>query len=145
MNSTPSERVAILGAVNFSAVAGSGNSGRIALDGFSRLMAIVNLGTVAAGATVSAKLQGSVGVAGDLVDIPGAAITPLAAAGSSNKRAIIDLNTGSLARLGYTHVQLTVTAAGGDADRGALVLGFDPRHAPASKYGHASVAEIITV
>lgn len=145
MNKTPSERIALLGFVTPAAAAGTANTGRIAVANFGRLMVLVRTGAVAAGATVSAKLQGSVGVAGDLVDIPGAAITPLTAAANSNKSAVIDLDVGSLARLGYTHVQVVLTGAGGDGERSGVVLGLDARYAPAYKLDHASVAEIVTV
>lgn len=145
MNSLPSERVAVLGGVITAAAAGSANTGRIALQHFSRLMAVVSTGTIAATGTVDAKWQGSVGVAGTLVDIEGAAITRLTGTAGSNKRAILDLNTDSLARLGYTHAQLVLVGGTADAERGALVLGFDPRQAPASDYDHSSVAEIVSI
>ena len=145
MNKTPSERVAVLARTVPVSATGANTSGRIALANFGRIQAIINVGVIAAGSTVAAKLQGSVGVAGALEDIPGAAITSLVGAANGSKVAIIDLEVGALARTGYTHVQLSVTSSGADAATSAIVLGFDSRYGPAYALDNAAVAQIVTV
>lgn len=145
MNRTPSERVAVLGRAIPVSATGANNSGRVALANFFRIQAIINVGALAATSTVNAKLQGSVGVGGALEDIPGAAIAPLVGAANGSKIAIIDLNCDSLARLGYTHVQLTLATTVADGATSALLLGFDSRYGPAYAQDNAAVAQIVTV
>lgn len=146
INSLPSERVAIIGVIDPDAYAAAAyNTGLVAVGNFHRLQAIVQVGDIVATGTVNAKLQGAIGSGGSPVDIPGAAITQLTQAGSdSNKQAVINLNLDSLAGTGYDHVQLVVTLGTAGADMGALLLGFDPRSAPASDYDAATVDEIVS-
>lgn len=145
MNSTPSERVAVLARTVPVSATGANTSGRIALANFGRIMCIVNVGVIGVGSTVAAKLQGSVGVGGALEDIPNAAITSLVGAANGSKVGIIDLEVGALAKTGYTHVQLSVTSSGADAATSAVVLGLDSRYGPAHALDNAAVAQIVSV
>lgn len=147
VNSTPSERAAVLAAlVPDERAAGAVNTPLIPLALFYRLQAIIQVGALGTSATVNAKLQGAVGAAGTPVDIPGAAITALTQAGAdSGKVAIINLNSDSLAPLGYTHVRLVLTVGVAASDTSAILLGFDPRYAPASDNDATVVDEIVSV
>jgi hypothetical protein len=66
-------------------------------------------------------------------------------AGGSYHEGVINLDAGEFrdaldgARYGY----VTVTTATATSDATVLVLGIDPRYAPASDYGLGSVQEII--
>ena len=86
-------------------------------------------------------------VGGGAFDIPGAAITALTQAGTdADKQAVINFNTDLLAGSTlYTHFRLAMTTAVADCDAGAVVLGFDPRYAPASDNDASTVDEIVTV
>lgn len=147
VNTLPSERAAIVGAINPGAkTAAAYTTGYIALKDYGRFMAVVAVGTLGSSATVNAKLTAYTDSSGSgAVDITGAAITALTQAGSdSNKQAVINLNTDTLAGGGFTHLRLTVTVGVATSDAGALVLGFDPRYSPASDTDASSVDEIVS-
>jgi hypothetical protein len=145
-NSLPSERCAIVGNIDPDAYAnGAQSTGYIPLKDFGRFMAIVQAGDIVSTGTVDAKITAYTSDAGaGAYDVPGAAITQLTQAGSdSNKQAVINFDVDSLAgSTKYTHFRLTVTMGTAGADLGAIVLGFDPRHAPASDGDAATVDSI---
>lgn len=147
-NTLPTEVAALVGAIDPDAYAASTVATNImALKDFRRFMAVLMVGDIVATGTVDAKLIGytSAGGAG-AADITGAAITQMTQAGAdSNKQAIINLSTDSLAGLGFTHFGLSVTLGTAGADMGAAVFGFDPLYAPASDADAATVDEIKSV
>ncbi|MGV1017426.1 MAG: hypothetical protein ACOYBW_08625 [Fluviibacter phosphoraccumulans] len=148
VNLLPTEVAAVVGTIDPDAYAANTYlSGYIALKNFRRFMAVVQAGDLGASATLDAKLVGYTnGSGGGAADITGAAITQLTQAGSdSNKQAIINLNTDSLAGLGFTHFAVSMTVGTATSDAAALVLGFDAPYAPASDSDAASVDEIKSV
>jgi hypothetical protein len=116
----------------------------IPLKNFHRFMATLLVGDIVSTGTVDAKLIGYTSAAGaGAADISGSAITQLTQAGTdSNKQAVINLNTDSLAGTAFTHFRLSVTMGTAVAVVAAVVFGFDPRHAPASDGDVATVDEI---
>lgn len=145
INSLPSERAAVVGVIDPDAYAASTvTTDYIPLKNFHRFMATLLVGDIVSTGTVDAKLIGYTSAAGaGAADIPGSAITQLTQAGTdSNKQAVINLNTDSLAGTAFTHFRLSVTMGTAGADLGAVVFGFDPRHAPASDSDVATVDEI---
>jgi hypothetical protein len=145
-NSLPSERVAVVGNIDPDAyTANTYYSGYIALKNFRRFMAVVQAGDLGTNATLDAKLIGYTDGSGTgAADITGAAITQLTEAGTdSNKQAVINLNTDALAgATEYTHMRLALTIATATSDAGAVVLGFDPVHSPASDNDATTVDSI---
>lgn len=147
INSLPSERVAVVGVIDPDAYAASTiTTGYIPLVNFHCFMAILTVGDFVSTGTLNAKLIGYTSDAGaGAADIPGAAITAMTEAGTdSNKQAVINLNTDSLAGTAFTHFRLSATLGVAGADFGAVVLGFDPRHAPASQADASTVDEIVS-
>ena len=146
INSLPSERVAVVGNIDPDAYAAAAyTTGYIPLKDFHRFMAIIEAGDIVSTGTVDAKLTAYTSDAGaGAFDIPGAAITQLTQAGTdSNKQAVINLNADTLAgSTKYTHFRLTVTLGTAGADMSAIVLGLDPRHAPASDSDASTVDSI---
>lgn len=144
-NSLPSERAAIVGKIDPDAYANSTYyTDYIPLKDFGRFMAIVQAGTLGSSATIDAKLISYTdGAGGGAADIPGAAITQLTQAGTdSDKEAVINLDVGSLAGTAATHFRLQLVVGTAASDASAIVLGFDPRSAPASDADIASVDSI---
>lgn len=143
--SLPSERVAIVGNIDPDAYTQSTYyTDYIALKDHARFMAIVQAGDLGSSATLDAKLIAytSAGNTG-ATDITGAAITQLTQAGTdSNKQAVINLNTDSLAGTAFTHFRLAMTVGTATSDAGAIVLGFDARHQPASDNDASTVDNI---
>lgn len=145
VNSQPSERVAVVGAIDpDSYAANTYYSGYIPLKNFTRFAAVVAVGDMAASATVNAKLIGYTDGAGSgAADIAGAAITALTQAGTdADKQAVINLDVDKLAGSGLTHFRLAVITAVDASDVCGIVLGFDPRYAPASDTDVATVDSI---
>lgn len=148
MNKLPSEAVALVGVIDPDAYAANTyTSGYIPLKNFRRFMATILVGTMGALATLNAKLVAYTDDQGNgATDITGATIAPLTQAGNdSDKQAIINLNTDALAGSTFTHFRLSVTTAVEAVDFGAVVHGFDPRHAPASDFDASTVDEIVSV
>lgn len=148
MNKLPSEVAAVVGVIDPDAyAAGAYTTDYIPLKNFHRFMAIVQAGDIVSTGTIDAKLTAYTNGSGSgALDVTGAAITQLTQAGTdSNKQAVINLNTDALAgATKYTHFRLTVTLGTAGADMSALVLGFDPRHSPASDTDATTVDEIVS-
>jgi hypothetical protein len=143
-NSLPSERAAIVATIDPDAY-GTGEelSDAIDMSLFGRLLAIVAAGTLGSSATLDAKLTSSATSGGQYTDIAGKAITQLTQAGTdSDKQALINLDASELPE-GHRFVKLSMTVGTATSDAGAIVLGFDPRSAPASDDDLASVDEIV--
>lgn len=147
VNSLPSERAAVVAAIDPDAYgAGTVYSGYIALKNFERLMAIILAGDFVSTGKIDAKFVAYTDDQGNgAADVAGTSITQLTEAGTdSNKQAIINLNTDTLAGSGKTHVRLAMTLTTAGADSGAVVLGFDPKYAPASDSDASTVDEIVS-
>jgi hypothetical protein len=145
-NVKASEQIGVLAAINPSSqAAGAATSGWISLANFQKLLAIVQTGTLGASATVDAKIQQATSAAGaGAKDITGAAITQIVKATGDNQQAEINLDAAQLdVEGGFGFVQLSVTVAVAASQTAALVLGFNPRFAPASDSNADSVAEIV--
>lgn len=145
----PSERVAVVGMIDPDVnAAGTLETGWINMSDFQSIMAVIMAGTLGSSATLDAKLEQATNSSGSgAKDIDGAAISQLTQAGTdSDKQAVIQCNAEDLDLVnGFTHVRLSMTTATASSDSAAIVLGLDPRYAPASAHDLASVDEIVTV
>lgn len=147
-NQLPSEQSAVLACIDPDAyTANTYTTGWVALAEWDSVLAIVMAGDLGSSATLDAKLTAATDSSGTgPVDVTGAAITQLTQAGTdSNKQALINLRTDSLAGQGFTHIQLSMTVATATSDAGALLMGFGPKYAPASNSDAATVDSIATV
>lgn len=147
MNSLASERAAVLATIDPDVTTASTVvSDYCDMSKFGRVMAILLAGTLGSSATLNAKLVQATDSGGTGVkDITGKAITELTEAGTdSDKQAIINCMAEELdVEGGFTHIALSVTLGVATSDLGAVVLGFDARHEPASDNDLASVDEIV--
>lgn len=147
-NNLPTESVAVVGCIDPDAY-GTGEvfTGYVSLALFRRFQAIVMAGTLGASATLDAKIVAYTSGAGaGAADVTGAAITQLTQAGTdSDKQAIINLDTQTLAGQGFTHIRLSMTVGTAASDAGALLLGFDPLYRPASDNDSSAVDSIVSV
>ena len=147
INSLPSERVAIVDAIDPDVtVASTVTTAWIAAKDYHSFMAVVMAGTLGASATLDAKIQQATDGAGaGAKDITGKAITQLTQAGTdSDKQAVINLRTEELdSEGGFDFIQLSLTVAVATSDVGALLLAVDPRYGPASDNNAVSVDEIV--
>ena len=117
-------------------------SGEWDMSLWSRIVAVVQTGTMTGTSTLDFKLQDSATSGGALADITGKAITQLTEAGTdSDKQAIINLRFDELnedAR--YCMALMTIATA--TSDSSAIILGL-PRYYPASDNDVSTVDEIV--
>lgn len=146
-NTIGSDRAAVLGAIDPDAYgAGTYTTGWINMEDFGRVMAVVMAGTLGTSATIDAKIeQASDGSGTGAKDVSGKAITQLTQAGTdSDKQAVINVQATDLDLANsFTHLRLSITVGTAASDAGGLVIGFDPRNAPASDNDAATVDEIV--
>lgn len=147
-NALPSEKVAVCATVDPDVLtAAAHTSDYVSAADFESLMAVVFAGTLGSSATFDAKLVQATDSSGTgSKDISGKSITQLTQAGTdeSDKQAIINVRSEELdLDNGFTHVALTITVATASCDGGGVILGLNPRYAPASDSDLASVAEIV--
>lgn len=142
----PSEKVAICATVDPDVLtAAAHTSDYVDASEFESLMCVVLAGTLGTSATVDAKLVQATDSSGTgSKDISGKSITQLVKATDDDKQAIINVRQEELdLDNGFTHVAVTVTVGTASSDGGAVILGLNPRYAPASDNDLASVAEIV--
>ena len=142
-NVRPSDR-AVLAAVldPVSQGAATVTTGWVSLATFAGLMAVLQVGAIAAGGTVDAKLQqASDGAGTGAKDITGKAITQLTDA-DDNKQVILNVRDTDLdVENSFTHVRLSVTVAVAASLIAASLYGFDAKYAPAADA--ATVDEVV--
>lgn len=145
----PSERAAVVGVIDPDAnTAATYTTGWISMSDFQSIMAVIMAGALGTSGTLDAKLEQATDSSGTgAKDVAGSDITQLTQAGTdSDKQAIIQCNTEDLDLANdFSHVRLSMTVAAATSDCAAIVIGFDPRYAPASNNDLASVDEIVTV
>lgn len=154
MNQMPSEVAAVVGIIDPDAyTAATYTSSWADITKFENIMAIVMAGTLGTNATVDASIKIATDASGtNAVVATGKSITQLTEAGTdSDKQAIINLRAeevsgqvGTTATTKFTHAALVITLGTATSDLGGLVLGFAPRHGPASDNDLAAVDEIVT-
>lgn len=142
-----SEQVAVIGAINPSSqAAGSAVTGWLSIAQFQKLLAIIQVGTFGASATVDANIQQATSAAGANAKAIGSgrAIAQMLAANGNNVQAEINVDAQELdAANGFAFVQLTVTVGTAATGTAATLLGLVSRLAPASDFNAASVAQIV--
>lgn len=148
INALGSEKVAVLGTVDPDALtAAAHSSDYVDLTKFEQVMAIAMAGALGSSATFDAKLRQATDSSGTSVkDITGKSITQLTQASpdDSDKQAVINCRAEELdTDNGFTHVSLVITVAVATSDGGGVLVGLNPRHAPASDNDLASVDEIV--
>jgi hypothetical protein len=146
-NALPSEVAAVVANIDPDAYpAGTYVSDWVDMSKFGDIMAIVQAGDLGALATIDAKLEQATSNAGaGAKNITGKLITQLTKAGvDDNKQVVINLNDSQLdVNNGFVFARLSITVAVATSDAGGIVLGFNPRNAPASDYDIATVDEIV--
>lgn len=146
-NAKGSETLAILATLDpINQAAGTVNTGWISQANFHALLAMIETGTLGAGATVNAKLQQALDNIGTgVIDIPGKAIVALTqVGGGSNKQVLVNLKPEEMDTInGFGFVRLSLTIAGAASQVAAQVLGLTPRFAPADAFDQAAVVQII--
>lgn len=147
VNLKPSQRVAVVGAVDPQSASSAKTSGWVDATEFHNFMAIVQVGAIGNNGTVAAKIQQATDSGGTgAKDVTGKAITPLSGDTTptdDNKQAIIDLKQEDLDFAnGFRFIRLSITPTQATLVGGVL-LGLDPRYGMASDNDAASVAEIV--
>ena len=125
---------------------GVANTGWVPLSTHHGLLALVQIGALATGATVDAKLQQAQDASGTgAKDVAGKAIAQLIqASNGANRQALINLRPEELdLNNGFAFVRLVVPVAAAAANTSAQLLGVNPRLASAETANQAAVAQIV--
>jgi hypothetical protein len=145
-NNLPSEAVAVVGVIDPDAnTAAALTSDYVDMGLFESGMAICLAGTLGASATIDMKVVQATDSSGTGVkDVTGKTITQLTQAGTdSDKQAVINFRAEDLdADNAFTHAAVIMTTGTATSDSAALLLGLNPRYAPASDNDLASVDSI---
>ena len=144
MNQLGSEKVAVGGTIDPDATGASTVvSDYMSMADFEQALAIIMTGTLGASATVDAKLVQATDSSGTgSKDITGKAITQLVKASNDDDQVTIDCRAEELdIDNGFDHVAISLTVGAATSDVGALLLGLNPRYAPASDNQLSSVVE----
>ncbi len=146
-NAKGSEQLSILATLDpGNQATGAANTGWVPLNTHHGLLALVQTGALATGATVDAKLQQALDISGSgAKDVAGKAITQLSQANNgANCQALINLRPEELdVNNGFAYVRLVVTVATAAANTSAQLLGVNPRLASAETVNQAAVAQIV--
>ena len=137
-----SEAAGILAAINPSAqAAGTQSSGWVSAAQALKLLAVIQIGTLGASATVDAKIQQAKDAAGTgAKDITGAAIVQHTT--GNNVQHLINVGAQQLdIEGGFGFVQLSITVGTAATGTSGLLLNTAPRYEPAAQA--ASVSQII--
>ena len=147
MNTLPSEAAAVVAVIDPDAnAAGALTSAYVSMSDFESIQAIILSGTMGTSGTLDAKLVQATDSSGTGVkDITGKAITQMVKATNDDDQAVINCRAEELdAANGFDHVALVLTTAVATGDSAAVVMGHNPRFAPASDNDLASVVEIVS-
>ena len=144
VNSLGSERVAVAAVISPGALGvGATNTGWIDLALYTRLLAVLSLGVLGSGGTVDARWQQADDASGlNTVDSAQNALITIPKSTGDNKQALMNFDTGRAKPFTKRFARLVVTIGGGASQVGVTVLGFDPRHGPATDNDAVSVVQI---
>ena len=149
MNLRPSDEIAVVGAIDPDATAaGTVTSGWIDASDFEGFYAVVQAGTLGTSATVDAKIEQATDSSGTgAKDVSGSDITQLTQAGTdSDKQAVISLRASALdVDNSFNYIRLSITVGTATSDVGGLVVGTNPKTAPASDNDASTVDEVVNV
>jgi hypothetical protein len=146
-NAKASEQLSILATLDPGNQApGVANTGWVPLSTHHGLLALVQTGALATGATVDAKLQQAQDTNGTgAKDVAGKSIAQLTqASNGANRQALINLRSEELdVNNGFAYVRLVVTVAAAAANTSAQLMGVNPRLASAETANQAALAQIV--
>lgn len=140
------EKIAILASLDPASVAASTVvSTWVPLANFHSIAAIIQTGVLGASATIDAKLRQATDNAGTgAKDITGKAITQIVKATGDNKQVSIEARGEDLdVSNGFGYVALSATVGTAASIFGALLVGANPRFAPASALNAATVVQVV--
>lgn len=142
----PSEKIAVVATIDPDAyAAGTFTSDYVNVENFHQIMAIVQAGILAASGTLDAKLMqatSSTGAGAKVVSTANAQITQLTTANNDTQQ-IMTVRADALdVAGGFSFVALRMTHATAGGDSAGIVLGVNPRYAPADDLDLASVSQI---
>ena len=150
MNPLPSEKVAVLGTIDPDVyTAATYVSDYCSMEKFESMMVTIMAGTLGASATIDAVIKQATDSSGTGVKnlTTSKAITQMTQAGTdqSDTQAVINVRAEDLDMANnFDHIAVSVAVGTATSDMGALVVGLNPRYAPASDNDIASVGEIVS-
>jgi len=140
------EKIAILATLDpASVVASTVVSTWVSIADFHSIAALIQTGVLGTAATVDAKLRQATSSSGTgAKDVTGKAITQIVKATGDNVQATIELRGDDLdGANGFGYVALSLTVGAATSIVSAMIVGANPRYAPASAFNQAAVAQVV--
>lgn len=140
------EKIAILATLDPASVAASTVvSTWVPVANFHSIAALIQTGVLGTAATVDAKLRQATDSTGTgAKDVTGKAITQIVKATGDNKQATIELRAEDLdVANAFAFVALSLTVGAAASIVGAMLVGANPRYAPASAFNQAAVVQVV--
>lgn len=149
MNPLPSEAVAVLGTIDPDAYAASTIvSDYVDMGLFESIQIVLLVGDIVSTGTINAVVQQATDSSGTGAKnlTTSKAITELTqAGGDSNKQVVINVRAEDLDMANnFDFAAISVTLGTAGADFGAVIMGHNPRYAPASDNDLSTVDEIVS-
>ncbi|HCN89513.1 MAG TPA: hypothetical protein DIT28_10105 [Oxalobacteraceae bacterium] len=145
-NTKLNEKIAILATLDpASVVASTVVSTWVSIADFHSIAALIQTGVLGTAATVDAKLRQATSSSGTgAKDVTGKAITQIVKATGDNVQATIELRGDDLdGANGFGYVALSLTVGAATSIVSAMIVGANPRYAPASAFNQAAVAQVV--
>lgn len=145
-NIKATEQAAVLGVIAPSSqAAGALTTAWVNAANFQKFVALVQTGVLGASATVDAKFQQALDSSGTgAKNITGKALAQIVKATGDNVEAAINLDAQDLdVEGGFGFIQVSVTVGTAASQTAAVLLGVNPRFAPASDFNAASVVQVV--
>ena len=144
VNQLPSEAAAVIAVLDpDSYVAGTHTVSDIDMSKFHNVLVILSVGDMASTSTVDLNVKSDSASGGSYATTI-ASITQLTEAGSDDdKQVLVNIRSADLAE-GQRYLEVNLVVAAAASECSVVVLGFDPRYAPASNHDASTVDEIVT-
>jgi hypothetical protein len=142
----PSQRIAVMGFIAPQSATTVKTTAWVDASTFENFMAIIQTGVITATGLVDATIQQatSVGGAGAKALTTALAITELVATTNNNQQAIINFKQDDLdVTNGFRWIQLSITPSVAAGLIAGVLLGCDPRYAPADALAPTSQVQIV--
>ncbi|MBF0421901.1 MAG: hypothetical protein HQL73_02795 [Magnetococcales bacterium] len=147
LNNLASEEIAILASIDpVSQTAATVNTGWLPASDFHRFLVTLDVGVMATGSTIDAKLRQATSASGTNVkDITGKAITQLTqAGGNGNQQIMLNLSGDELdVNGGFAYFTLSITVGTAASLICAQILGVNPKITVASVSNQNGVVQVV--
>lgn len=118
-------------------------TGAVDLSKFSKVLFIVDSGTLGASGTLDFQVKGSTASGGTYTAISGTAITQLVVASNNNEYALVSVDSEAVLALGYNFLKGSLVPGTAAANSAVIVLGAMNRFEPTNNQNATTVTQTV--